>query len=154
MSRSPAHLCRFSCYTEQRCPTLPTKLHRRAGKGRETPPETDKTNTEGTHLISLSASPTLGCGINTGRYLFIASQHPNICFPVSQGHTHIHGWWMPLMPANLGTLSSAKAGEERSLQDLLKYAGISSNLTSRCTRRFLFEYLIFSSAPHILSIHF
>lgn len=97
------------------CQTPPEGWER-TGKA---PQETDKTNTEGTHLISLSASPTLGCGINTGRYLFIASQHPSICFSVSRGHTLIGGW-MPLIPANLGTLSSAKAGEERSWQDLIQ----------------------------------
>lgn len=53
------------------------------------PPGTGKTNTKKeAHLLSLSASPTLGCGINTGKYLFIATQHPNICFSLSRGHTH------------------------------------------------------------------
>lgn len=38
-------------------------------------------------MINLSASPTLGCGINTGKCLFITTQHPNIWFSVSHGHT-------------------------------------------------------------------
>lgn len=63
----------------------------------QTPPEGWKTRGETrtvtkqtqkkVHLISLSASPTLGCGINTGKYLFIITQHPNICFSWSHGHT-------------------------------------------------------------------
>lgn len=76
-------------------------------------PQSARTNTKKAHLISLSASPTLGCGINTGKYLFITTQHTNICFSLSHGHTHIDAACQtPSFPKNLGSLLSAEAGQE------------------------------------------
>lgn len=110
-------------------------------------------------MINLSASPTLGCGINTGKYLFIATQHPNICFPLSHAHI-LAACQMLSLEANVGTLLSAKAGEgsHPACRICYKYARISGNLMSRCTRVFLFRISELppkhSSAPHIcLSIY-
>lgn len=94
-------------------PPSPTKPHRRAGKGGEKNTTTAKINKGKAHLISLSASPTLGCGINTGNYLFIATQHSNICFSLSHGHAHIHAACQtPSFAKKPGTVLSAEAGQE------------------------------------------
>ena len=79
-------------------------------------------------------------------FIYRHSASKYLCLFVTRAHTHIHAaCQMPSSAANLGTLLSAKVGEESdpACKFCYKYARISSNLMSRCTRIFVFEYLNF-----------
>lgn len=127
--------------------TSQAKSHRRVGKGWEKPLETDKTNTKKGSPDQPECQPHPGVW-NKHWQVFIHrhSASKYLFLSVSGARTHIQAaCQVPSFAANLGTLLSAKAGEERdpACKVLYKYARISSNLVSRCTRIFLFGYLNF-----------